>query len=261
MILLVVLFSHHAVAESISTIKTPRGSKVSYATIINPEAKANIILFAGSSGKLKFPKPESSNQKWKGTNNFLIKVRSDFATNGFNVISIDAPSDKQSKNGMKDGSFRHSDDHVSDVDEIIKAIKSNNNLPVWLIGTSRGTESVANVAVNTKEGISGAVFTASMTNGDMDGWDVADFDLEKIKFPVLFVHHEKDGCKVTRPHEVSSLAKKVTNSSNVEVKMVSGGSQKGDPCKPFSHHGFFGIEDQVVKYISDFIKKNSPSGS
>jgi hypothetical protein len=35
--------------------------------------------------------------------------------------------------------------------------------------------------------------------------------------------------------------------------MASGGISTGDPCEPFSHHGYNGIEGTVVAAISAFI--------
>ena len=242
-------------AESITTLATPRGSHISYASIEKPDATANVILFTGGKGKLFLPDPMSPDQYWKGTKNFLIRTRFDLSKNNFNTFSIDAPFDHQTKDGMYFG-FRHSHDHVSDVDEVIKDIQEKYDLPTWIIGTSRGTESVANIAINSSQPLAGVIFTASMTNRNKKGWDLTDFSLRSIKIPSLFVHHENDACKVTRPDRIEGISRKLTNSPSVKVVMVDGGMTKGNPCKPFSHHGFNGIENHVVEVISNFIRSH-----
>ena len=72
---------------------------------------------------------------------------------------VDAPSDK--KHGMYDG-FRNSGEHLKDMEAVISFLKSEANVPVWLIGTSRGTESAAYIASKAKGAINGLILTSSM---------------------------------------------------------------------------------------------------
>ena len=39
-----------------------------------------------------------------------------------------------------------------------------------------------------------------------------------------------------------------------EIKMFSGSYAQGRACGAQSYHGFLGIDDEVVKYISDWVK-------
>ena len=126
------------------------------------------------------------------------------------------------------------------------------------MGTSRGTESVASFVTNNSRSVDGAVFTASITETTGDGWGMSDYDLEKITTPVLFVHHQDDGCSVTRAKAIPNIAKKLTGSSDVEVKFISGG-KKGESkhvCGGKSHHGFFGSRGKATKAIVGFIKSH-----
>jgi hypothetical protein len=38
-----------------------------------------------------------------------------------------------------------------------------------------------------------------------------------------------------------------------ELLPVKGGVSQGDPCEAYSHHGFNGIESQVVKKIAEWM--------
>ena len=77
-------------------------------------AKAAVILFAGGHGGIQiFP---SGKLNW-GRNNFVVRNRSLFAEQGLAVVTIDAPSDRQSS--PYPGGFRQRPEHVADVKEVI----------------------------------------------------------------------------------------------------------------------------------------------
>ena len=39
-----------------------------------------------------------------------------------------------------------------------------------------------------------------------------------------------------------------------ELVAFQGGAPVGDPCEGYAYHGYFGIDDEVVKAIADWIK-------
>ena len=81
--------------------------------------------------------------------------------------------------------------------------------------------------------------------------------LEKIKVPVLIVAHEDDSCWVTPPEGAEDIKKMLSNASRVGVKYFTGGKESlTNPCRAKSAHGFYGIEEEVVRYIANFVKNN-----
>lgn len=238
-------------ANEVITIKTRDNIKQRF--LLNDEInepKAIAILFAGGSGKLKLHK---SKDEWK-LGNFLIRSRNIFNENGIITISIDSPSDL--KEGMKNG-FRSSNEHLKDIENVINYIKNKYpKLPIWLVGTSRGTISASHNAINQSY-ISGLVLSSSMIkNGKDTIKTVLDLEIEKIDLPTLVIAHEKDSCKVTPPNGANKIYDKLENAIIKEVKIFSGGYENGNPCKGQSHHGFLGIEKEVVDFISHWIKSH-----
>lgn len=224
--------------------------------LIKPEKPvASVILFSGGKGLLKLSSMFGNTSYKGGKTNFLVKSRDIFVENGFIVAVVDAPSDKQKKRGLF-GGFRNSMMHQEDIDAVIKYLKKEADLPIWLIGTSRGTESATNVAINTEVGINGLVLTSSMSVANRSGTAVIEMDLNDIEVPTLIVGHNSDGCANTPPDGAKEIAKLLTSSSKVEVVMFDGGYEKGNPCKGKSYHSFLGIEEEVIRKISDFIKSN-----
>jgi alpha/beta superfamily hydrolase len=213
---------------------------------------ANLILFAGGKGKIKL-----NNGKYKNNKNFLVRSRQLFIDRGFAIILIDAPSDKQGKLGMLKG-FRNSPEHVQDVKAVIDYVRTSNNKPIWLVGSSRGTESAAYAAIHLNDMIDGVVLTSSISRTDNKGTSVTDLALYKITVPVLAIHHKGDKCKATIPKVIKSIKSKAYNSFKVETKLFSGGDEpiSKNPCQARTYHGYLGIEEDVVNFMHDFISEN-----
>ena len=83
---------------------------------------------------------------------------------------------------------------------------------------------------------------------------VRDVDLDEIRVPTLVVHHESDTCVVTPTADARMLPRQLKRAPKKEFVAFQGGSPVGDPCEGYAYHGYFGIDDEVVKAIADWIK-------
>ncbi len=249
---LLLSFSINTQANELITLKTRPDVEQKFILMTPDKPVASVILFAGGNGVLDISGSNSINKK---ENNFLVRSRDYFLDNNFIVAIVDAPSDAQDKQGMKFG-FRDSDEHMKDMDYVIAYLKKHANVPVWLVGTSRGTESAANLAIESKQKPHGVVLTSPMSVENAKGTAVNEMELEKITIPTLIVAHEDDGCHVTPPEGAEEIKEMLTAAAKVEIKMFSGGSESGRACKGSSYHGFESIEEKVVNYIAGFIKSN-----
>ena len=227
------------------------------ALFIEPAGKpvASAILFAGGKGKIGLGKDGTI----KRGGNFLVKTRKLFASHDLLVAVVDAPSDRKGYDGML--GHRITADHAKDIAAVVKRLRELADVPVWLIGTSRGTVSAANGAARLtgREGPDGIVLTSSVVATGNRGQDsVFDVDLEDIRVPALVVHHKDDSCYVTLWRDADSLPKKLANSPKSELMAITGGDG-GDAdaeCGPKSHHGFLGQREAVIERIADWIKAN-----
>lgn len=214
-----------------------------------PEPKAAVILFPGGHGGLQlFP---NGSMNW-GESNFLVRTRQDFADQGFLVVVVDAPSDRQEPPFLQ--GFRLTPEHAVDAKAIIAWIRSTAKLPVWLAGTSRGTQSAAYLATELTgpEGPDGIVLTATILTDDRSR-PVPAMALNKIRVPVLVVHHEKDGCTHCPFAEIPALMAKLGTVPKRHLLSFTGGTNKGDPCKASAYHGFNGRERDVVEQIAAWV--------
>ena len=203
---------------------------------------ASVILYAGGSGNLRLSGPNS--MVW-GAGNFLVRTRYEFAKQGFQVAVIDTPEDKFGRMPLNRGGK----DHVIDSQAIAAFLRTQADVPVWVVGTSRGSDSVANLAVNGGGAFDGVVFTSSVVAASF-------YDLEKVKIPALVVHNKIDGCFASSPKVAEDIYNKLENSKNRKLLWFSSRAQQSDACKARSPHGYLGIESRVVEAISDFIKSN-----
>ncbi len=224
--------------------------------IKHDQPAASVILFPGGHGNLKLTGLGIGQYH----NNFLVRTRSEFAAQGFNVAVVDTPSDHAGRFGLHN--FRTSPEHVQDIKAVIAFLRERSNKPVWVIGTSRGTISAANVAAGLEDGgPDGLILTSSVFrsySATLKG-AIASTELEKIRVPTLFVHHKEDGCEITSFADVERHMKMLSNAPRVELISFEGGSAEvSKPCQALSRHGFIGIEEEVVKQIGDWIKTNSP---
>jgi len=231
-------------------IDTRPGVKQRFLYLEGPQPRGVLLLYAGDHGGLHIA--DDGSLAW-GSGNFLVRERQAFADGGFIVAVVDAPSDRQSYPYL--GSFRETAQHAEDAKALIAWMRAQHpRIPVWLVGTSRGTESAAAIAIRLggEGGPDGIVLTSSILVGRKER-AVTDMDLAALKIPVLVVHHKDDQCRETPFAGTDKLMKKLTNAPRKELIAVSGGTTQGDPCEAAAYHGYNGIEDQVVQAIETWI--------
>ncbi len=207
------------------------------------QPQAVVLLLAGGHGGLRLF--DNGTPRW-GDNNFLVRTRALFAEQGLAVAVLDVPSDRQRPPFLE--GFRQTAEHASDLKATIAWLRSQWGLPVWLVGTSRGTQSVAFVATELagSEGPDGIVLSSSIL-ADERSRAVPAMPLERIRVPVLVLHHERDGCRLCAFSQVPALMDGLKSSPRKQLLAFTGGVSEGDPCHAMAHHGFNGIEADVVR--------------
>ena len=244
------------VSAKVIDIPTRPGVTQRFLYLAPEKPKASVILFAGGHGGLQIR--DNVSFRW-GDGNFLVRTRQLFADSSLAVAIIDAPSDRQSAPFLS--GFRQTAEHVVDVKAVIAWLKQKAKIPVWLVGTSRGTQSAAFVATQLAVldgGPDGLVLTSTILTDDK-GRAVPEMPLENIAIPVLVVHHEQDGCKHCAYSEIPRLMNKLSTTPTKELATFKGGNNRGDPCEAFAYHGFNGLEKDVVGRIVTWIENHQPT--
>jgi hypothetical protein len=248
LIALVLLVPSVACGEDIVILPTRGGVTQSY-LLSAPEkgkARAVAILFAGGPGKVDLERETARTTFDRG--NFLVRSRQLFARNGIAAAVADAPSDQPQ--GMED-EFRLGMSHAEDIGRVIADLKRRfPGLPVFLVGTSRGTISAAAIGSRAGKSVDGVVLTATLFLATKRQPGLSGFDFASIPSPLLFVHHVDDECAYT-PH---SSARRL--SDRYLLISVSGGPPaQSKPCEALSAHGFLGREPETVSAIAKWMLK------
>lgn len=215
---------------------------------------AQAILLPGGSGGIALTNIGGM-ARW-GADNFIVRTRGLFLKRGIATAVLDAPSDRPPPRALN--GFRQTASHVEDLKAVIAWLRQRDAAPVWLIGFSNGTLSASYVATQLPPGdggpdgvvLTGAVVDSAGVSGLRP---VNAMDLERITVPFLVVHHESDGCKYCPPDKAAVLSDLATFSSRRGTLLFSGGQTRGDPCHEWAHHGFNGVEEEVVSRIVDWM--------
>src|SRR6266542_1047081 len=154
-------FAGLASAQEIVTLSTRAGVTQSYFLTSTPKnLQAAAVLFSGSGGLLQL-RTEKGQPKFN-QGKFLVRSRAEFVKRGVVAAIVDASSDQQGGWGMGD-EFRFGDSHSSDTSAVIEDLEKRfAGLPLFLVGTSRGTISAAALGARLGERVAGAILTSSM---------------------------------------------------------------------------------------------------
>jgi len=235
-------------AEDIITLPTRGGATQSYLLTApdKDKARAVAILFPGGAGRVDLERETARTVLDRG--NFLVRSRRLLAASGIAAAVMDAPSDRAS--GMDD-EFRLEEAHAEDIGRVIADLRKRfPGLPVFLVGTSRGTLSAASGGRRLGKAVDGVVLTATLFLATRQQPGLSRFDFGSIPSPLLFVHHVNDGCAYTPYASARRL------SERFPLVTVSGGSPAmSKPCEAMSEHGFLGREAATIEAIANWMLK------
>ena len=213
-------------------------------------AKAVVVLLPGGHGQLQIKQGKIG----KLTGNFLVASRFQFNAQELTTALLDAPSDRQDHPGLT-SKYRTTAQHAHDIMAAVAYLRERFQRQVWLIGTSRGSTSVAGVAekiaVNGPDGI---VLSASIGVAHHKGGTLRDFKLSRISIPTLVVHHVHDRCHVTPFAGAKRIYEALTSTKHKKLAVIRGGRTSLNKCSGSDHHGFMGVRAETIQVISDWIK-------
>jgi hypothetical protein len=199
----------------------------SRAVLIKPKApRASVILIPGGDGAIN----AGDHGDIHSLNfNQLVRTRQAYAARGLAVLVVDA-------NTPLDGAVQY-----------MAAIKR----PVTVIGTSRGTIRAAEGIARGARPDALVLTSGFLSAGSGSGQNVMSILGSPASLPrTLVIHHSQDGCRVTLPAGVEPFVK--WSAGRARAVWVSGGINEGDPCQARGHHGFNGLDGQIVGIAAGF---------
>jgi hypothetical protein len=208
--------------------------------------KAVIVMLPGGSGNVGLT-PDGD---IRHDNNFVVRTRGLWVAQGYAVLIPDT-IDHDNLRGE-----RSSPEYARVVDSLIGFAHDQATAPVFLLGTSQGSIAAMNGAAHARPGtLAGLILTESVSVMGGSHETVFDADPQHVRVPALVVANQDDRCDVAPPDMAPEIASAMRQAPDVKVETVSGGvSRSSKDCGSLTPHGYYGIEDQVVNLISDWMQ-------
>jgi hypothetical protein len=212
-------------ADELALVRSRNAGAVAYVLTTGGGAPTYaVILMPGGNGILD-PRMSNGRLTMRASGNFLIRSRALFASGPFVAASSDATTSPERILAI-----------AGDLQKRFGPLK------VYVVGTSRSTESTMALAAPLDGKVAGFVHSSSMSA-------IATFDPRKFNSRHLIVLHRMDACRVTRP----SAGEASHRNYGTELIEMDGGKSTGDDCEAFAYHGYNGIEAQTVDKIKAWI--------
>lgn len=213
-----------------------------------------VALFPGEPGRGNLRAENGEIQYDNQRGNFLVRARRHFLEPGVLAVVVDAPSDQQS--GLFTHAFRASERYGQDIKAMIAAITKRFGAMDWtFIGHSEGVVSAAHAARMLPSEARRVALASSLTSPNYQGAGLTLADAKKINVPILWVHHKNDPCRFTS----YSRAKDFAGETRSPLLTVTGSKgSRGEACKPYTEHGFVGMEQPTIKAINEWIRTGQP---
>jgi hypothetical protein len=200
----------------------------SRAVLIKPKAapRASVILLPGGDGSIRAGDHGDIHAL---LGNQLVRTRQAYAAGGLAVLVADATTD------------------LSSAVSYMAAIKS----PVTVIATSRGTIRAAEGIARGARPDALVLTSGFLSPASGGGSNVMSILGTSASLPhTLVIHHRQDSCRSTLPAGVDPFIK--WSAGRARVSWVSGGKEEGDACEALGHHGFNGLDGQIVGLAAGF---------
>ncbi len=221
----------------------------------SPDAKATLVFIPGGNGQLGL-KPTQTDSKNNFYHSFKSLTEGTSGSQRVNVVLFDSPEALDPAPNTYPWS-RATKDHLTRISSVIRFYQQKTGTPIWIMGHSNGAVSVTEFTRFDDPDRGPSLLSGLVVSGARTG---SHFDDKPLNIPVLFLHHEKDGCREGNPDaSVRNFEQvKKTNTVPTEFKFITGGESQGkSPCES-GYHMYNGAEMQMIDALRGFILTNTP---
>jgi hypothetical protein len=210
--------------------------------------RQGIAIFPGHPGILKLHE-ENGQPQYDQRGNFLVRSRRHWLDDETLTAVLDAPSDQWSTFTQE---FRATPRYGADIAAILNEVAKRQGVAEWtFVGTSEGSISAFHAARMNPALAKRVILTSSVFSAGANGPGLTGANFGQMSTPLLWVHHRDDPCQFTQYRDATRYAEK-TMSPLVTVR--GGGPEQGGACQARSHHGYIGVEREVVLAMRSWVK-------
>ena len=139
-------------------------------------------------------------------------------------------------------------------------MKKEADVPIWLVGFSRGCFSAIYGCLQVKDGIEGiailgcpTVYPKKAKIHKTHPNAILNMELSKVSVPVQIIYHEKDACKWCPPTNANKIKGALVNSTSVDLKYLSGGKSPKQIVKLDLHIVSMGLRRNLLHLSPDLL--------
>ena len=224
----------HANSEVTTTVvDVPTRGVTQRFLYVRPDAPvANLVFLPGTNGIFGIEN-DGSMPTLAGRCAPFARNRDAFALRGFALALVDQTSDLKVR-------------QFADIREVVRYVRSRDNIPTWIVGGSGSTMGALNFAVEfpLDEPLGVVIFSP---------WKPDASRAALVKRPVLIVYHREDAFSV--PY-VAPLFDALA-AAPVKERIALAGGGGGEECG--GHHLFMGIDAEFVAAVAAFIHEHNPA--
>lgn len=249
---LAVFFSTSLSAKEELLESASRGVKIKSLLTWEPASKPQllVLLLPGGKGDYRFASTAAGITMIRGER-LPNRLRPLLLQKGVASLMVDAPDDRPEM----DDDFRASPEHLSDLKAVLaEAGKRFPHVPVVVVGHSNGSLSATYLTAATAGQISGTVLIAGrLSKRFWFGDGLSQYDWNRIKSPLLMIHHRKDDCYATPYQGAEETARRVPRFELLTINPE--GSKATGGCSYEGTHNLVGQEMQVAEAIVTWAAK------
>src|SRR4051794_25635676 len=224
------------------TLEDGRVQRLLYAAPEHP--RAILVMLPGGNGMVEFG-PDGSFRRMGDA--LLLRTMPSWQAQGFAVAVLTPP------NGMSLLGYRHTEGYAAAIGQAVDHLKGNAELPIWLVGSSQGAIGAIGAAARLGAKVAGIVVMSSVTGRSGAGETLFDSEPDRVAVPVLIVTNKGDTCPASSPDDAPKIAEALSRAPRKEILYLETTTIKGQPCGGESPHGYFGIEQEAVDRIAQWI--------
>ncbi len=217
-------------ASTTTVVDVPTRGVTQRFLYVRPDAAvANIVFLPGANGVLGIEN-DGSMPTVAGRCAPFVRNSDVFASRGFALALVDQTSDLRVR-------------QFADIREVVRYMRSRNNVPTWIVGGSGSTTGALNFAVEfpLEEPLGVVIFSP---------WQPDVSRAALVKRPTLVVYHREDAGSMPF---VEILFDALT-AAPVKERIGLAGGIPTDECG--GYHLFRGIDAELVAAIAGFIEKH-----
>lgn len=237
--LLILCLGFGALTAQSQVFDVPHRDESPTRTLLIPtaNAKALVLLFPGGAGMLHLKDDGST----KNRHTFIRSV-DQWPQYQIDAVLVDTPYDL---GDLRRGDRRDEADHLARVGEVAEFYKKKFNLPIWIFGHSMGTSTATYFANQLKtDSLAGIIIAGTVRTA---------FVSDKVKLPILAIHHLNDQCAGTPLSASENIILLRPKNTISRFEIIEGGVSDGNVCDSFAYHGFNQTEPELVKLAAKFI--------